>query len=764
MRIFDNKIPIPKLKGFGLKKKPSSFLTKFLFVHLILVLMPIFLVIQFAFDGFIGLIEKEITDSVSNMIGQVSRVVDKEMAEIDEIAVNIALNGNLLPYEVTQNNYRALKTCQEIRRYKAGIGFLHEILFYVRGNPLLYGSSNTFPAERFIDKYYLYQGLKQDEFQDLLENVASPTLLPARTVHMNNTDYRLITYFVPIHSGGEAYATAVFIIDEAAITNIVQEIFGAHAGNTAVFGMDGEPLLTLKKGEYELLQQIYTKLNQEGSSKGALEIDGQEYLITTASGSRGWSYLSYCKTEDIMGPVVGVRYMVGVLVVIILVFEMLVVWFSFSVNYLPIKRIFRKLEFKTENRGANDIQDFDMAIDSLLTDNLHLREYQEETRDTRIQRFVRDLFSGDIQDADQCKALEKKNKMVLSGRYLATVLLCIEGGQRKLQQLAGRIQEAANTLRPHQIQLYPIDTTGVDTIPVLLVFEEQSLLEQAVKTLFQQAADGNMDVTVGVSPVYDDPLDISMSFSQACQVLNYRFIRGKNTILHYKELVTAERKQVWYPKYEMEELVKNVSGGNIEGINRNVRSVIEHIKKDDMDIFAARCLCYDLINTIVKFVSELNIEADEMYAHLNSVISFTEIEVIDELGECLDKFCVKLSRLIVENKCTQAEELVDYVKKHYTDKDFSVRSMSEDVHMSYSYMSKFFRIKTGYTILDYVTMLRFEKVKYMLANTNETIKEVILAAGYVDIPNFCRKFKQREGVSPSQYRENKGKPPSSLLP
>ena len=42
-------------------------------------------------------------------------------------------------------------------------------------------------------------------------------------------------------------------------------------------------------------------------------------------------------------------------------------------------------------------------------------------------------------------------------------------------------------------------------------------------------------------------------------------------------------------------------------------------------------------------------------------------------------------------------------------------------------------------------------------HTDSTIRDLVLQVGYNDVPNFLRKFKSIEGVTPSQYRQLQGK-------
>ena len=79
--------------------------------------------------------------------------------------------------------------------------------------------------------------------------------------------------------------------------------------------------------------------------------------------------------------------------------------------------------------------------------------------------------------------------------------------------------------------------------------------------------------------------------------------------------------------------------------------------------------------------------------------------------------------------------------------------MAAHFDLSPGYLSRFFKQVTSRNFIQYVTLLRMEYVKDRLVNGNEQIKDIVIAAGYMDIPSFLRKFKAAEGITPGQYRQ-----------
>ena len=82
-------------------------------------------------------------------------------------------------------------------------------------------------------------------------------------------------------------------------------------------------------------------------------------------------------------------------------------------------------------------------------------------------------------------------------------------------------------------------------------------------------------------------------------------------------------------------------------------------------------------------------------------------------------------------------------------------AIAESFDLSTSRLSLSFKDKTGMTPLEYLTLLRTEKAKLLLEQTDLPIREIAEQVGYYDSGSFIRRFKQLTGVTPLQYRHQK---------
>jgi len=82
----------------------------------------------------------------------------------------------------------------------------------------------------------------------------------------------------------------------------------------------------------------------------------------------------------------------------------------------------------------------------------------------------------------------------------------------------------------------------------------------------------------------------------------------------------------------------------------------------------------------------------------------------------------------------------------------NLTEVSQETHVTPQYLSKLFREKSGETFIEYITRLRIEEAKRLLAEPGVKVYEVAGNVGYSHWKHFSRVFKQYTGYGPSDYK------------
>ncbi|MEK3889197.1 AraC family transcriptional regulator [Bacillus sp. FSL K6-3431] len=108
-------------------------------------------------------------------------------------------------------------------------------------------------------------------------------------------------------------------------------------------------------------------------------------------------------------------------------------------------------------------------------------------------------------------------------------------------------------------------------------------------------------------------------------------------------------------------------------------------------------------------------------------------------------------------KDIHVERVVQYINHNFKDK-ITLDEISFEMNISKFYLSRLFKEVTGTTIMDYVMACRLNQAKYELEmNQGKTLSEVAVESGFESPAHFSRFFKQKLGMTPSEFRKKKQK-------
>lgn len=93
-----------------------------------------------------------------------------------------------------------------------------------------------------------------------------------------------------------------------------------------------------------------------------------------------------------------------------------------------------------------------------------------------------------------------------------------------------------------------------------------------------------------------------------------------------------------------------------------------------------------------------------------------------------------------------------YVGEHYMDSTLSLDGTAAQLGISPSYLSRIFSEVDGKRFTQYLSDLRIEQAKRLLADESKLVRDVGQEVGFLTVQNFMRVFKSKTGVTPSEYR------------
>ncbi len=138
------------------------------------------------------------------------------------------------------------------------------------------------------------------------------------------------------------------------------------------------------------------------------------------------------------------------------------------------------------------------------------------------------------------------------------------------------------------------------------------------------------------------------------------------------------------------------------------------------------------------------------------------IKYVETLDSSRDYIRMLLNKMIeYRNQVSDKKylEIIEKAKKfiqdEYRNEDMSLQLVASNVNVSSNHFSAIFRKETGETFIDYLTRVRMENAKELLACTSMKTSEIGFEVGYRDPHYFSYIFKKTTGMSPKEYRRTK---------
>jgi AraC-like DNA-binding protein len=107
-----------------------------------------------------------------------------------------------------------------------------------------------------------------------------------------------------------------------------------------------------------------------------------------------------------------------------------------------------------------------------------------------------------------------------------------------------------------------------------------------------------------------------------------------------------------------------------------------------------------------------------------------------------------------EKEHTRIARCRQLVMSNLSDPTLSISKLAGWMQCSADYLSHLFRTQTGTRLAVYINQQRIGHARYLLADTDSSIKEVAWASGYHDPGYFIRVFRRITGQTPKEYRKN----------
>lgn len=170
---------------------------------------------------------------------------------------------------------------------------------------------------------------------------------------------------------------------------------------------------------------------------------------------------------------------------------------------------------------------------------------------------------------------------------------------------------------------------------------------------------------------------------------------------------------------------------------------------------AQRGLCFpmDAIMRVYPRLHKLSSIPNGFDAAMEIMYILHELSLFDNARELSSS---SFAQVKANSESRRVKRVKEYVAAHYMD-NITLEQMSDLANMAPTAFSRFFKLRTGKTLSEYIVDVRLGAVVRKLIDTDDPVSGICFECGFNTLSNFNRLFRSRKGTSPTEFREKYAK-------
>ena len=156
------------------------------------------------------------------------------------------------------------------------------------------------------------------------------------------------------------------------------------------------------------------------------------------------------------------------------------------------------------------------------------------------------------------------------------------------------------------------------------------------------------------------------------------------------------------------------------------------------------------IMKVYHLIEEL-LNAPSSFYQMMKLIEILHVMAIDPKGRLLSSSSeAGLVNQSVSN--ARLKKTQEYIAANFRN-EIRLNDLAKMAGMSPSSFSRFFKLRTGRSISDYIIGIRLDVASRDLVSTRTPIADICFSSGFNNVSNFNRIFKKNKGCTPKEFRE-----------
>ncbi|OUS75533.1 hypothetical protein B1748_16865 [Paenibacillus sp. MY03] len=266
----------------------------------------------------------------------------------------------------------------------------------------------------------------------------------------------------------------------------------------------------------------------------------------------------------------------------------------------------------------------------------------------------------------------------------------------------------------------------------------------------------NVDATVGMSRLSEDVFTLPKLMEEANAAAEWRKLHPGQKVFYYEDVATQDNLNITQWMAKVDEYIGTLKSANGTAgfVNHAamVRTLGELGHSEGLTSSCFGMLVYRVYGLILEQGNGRGVQLQRFdpAAYFQGLAGEARLT---KLSDYLAEAEVLVYELGKERDQSILARITGYIRQHFRNPALKIQDIAGEVHFSTAYLGYLFKREMKKNLWDYVTELRIEEAKRLLATTDKKRYEVAYEVGYESPEHFSRMFKRYAGVSPAEFRK-----------
>ena len=253
----------------------------------------------------------------------------------------------------------------------------------------------------------------------------------------------------------------------------------------------------------------------------------------------------------------------------------------------------------------------------------------------------------------------------------------------------------------------------------------------------------------------EDINEIYKSYQTLEIIKRYLFFTPDINIINFDDIEERENSADYDPSDELLKISESLKERDIQLFNRTFGDITKKMATA-LRVNNSDNILISVLNIISGYIKKEGLRTEEiterpLYEY------FEQLSNINEVEFWLNNVLANAFGILNNDGSNQKRSIIEAAKL-YIDKnlaeDISLETVASRIYFSPKYLSKVFKDETGVNFVTYILDRRMEKACDLLKNTDYNVETIAKKTGFRSSAYFIKKFKEKYGITPKEYKKN----------